>query len=236
MLLKGMVKDFFLNRSLYSLVKGSLMYSFAEGVSKGGFQILLLIIASYIDSKVYLILMLLLGLESLLKMLYLSHYPNLLYKIIDLFPSHDVFSVTTLVSFFQFIIYCGFLLLARGSLSGYYEYASTTVYLSLALNAYLANQFVYYSVLLQLKGIHKQAVKFRSIPFLFSFVTALIGFYFFSDKVAGFFLGKTIGFLIFSWIFFSRSLLRTWVSISVFKDVFSAIVSRVPYSFSIALM
>ena len=69
---------------LKSLINNSkfigLNYTVFEALSKGGSQLLLIIIASIIDKQLYLKIMLLISFEALITMFYLSYYADILYS------------------------------------------------------------------------------------------------------------------------------------------------------------
>ncbi|MBR8537380.1 hypothetical protein KDU71_17565 [Carboxylicivirga sediminis] len=220
----------------FTLFKSSILYSIAEGASKGGFQILLLIIASFIANDVYLVLMLLLGLEALMKMVYVTFYGNVLYKLIDLFPSKSILNVFFVISLLQLGIFIILLLLFNQYIFAYYSYDNQIVFILLAANAFIANLSVYYSVILQLQERHSEAVKYRSLPFFIGFVVALGGVMVLEDKVLGFFLGKFLGFLFFYIIFLARKITFSSFSLRLIKPVLKEMKGRVSYSFFIAIM
>ncbi len=180
--------------------------------------------------------MLLLGLEALLKMMYVTFYGNVLYKLIDIFPSKSIFNVVFVVSVAQLFLFIVLLFLFREYLFDYYNYPKTWIFFILSGNAFVANLSVYYSVILQLEEKHSEAVKYRSIPFFLGFVGALIGVFVAEDKVLGFFLGKFVGFQLFFLIFLTNKLSYSSFKLKIIRPIFSEMKGRVVYSFFIAIM
>lgn len=220
----------------FGQLKDSMLYTIAEGASKGGFHLLLLLIAIFIESEIYLLLILLLGLEALFKLLFVSFFGNVLYKLIDLFSSRNIFTSVLLLSFLQFVLYSLLIVIFREQLSRYYGYYKYIVFIIICANAFISNLFVYYSTLLQLRGLHSSAIKSRSIPFFLSFVTALIGFSLIDDKVLGFFLGKFLGFLGFFLVFFVKKLVFNFKMFLALGPIINAMGIRTLYSFMVAFL
>ncbi|WP_326984845.1 hypothetical protein VUJ46_10060 [Chryseobacterium sp. MYb264] len=212
----------------------SIYYTIFEGLAKGGNQLLLVIIATFINKELYLKLMLLISLEALITMSFFSYYVDVLYsykknKIKTLFSGFFDFSII------QILLYIGIYFLFQKQINQYYNYNLHYVILFIIGNAFVTTIVNYISVSLQISANHKLAIQYKSIPFFLSFVFCIVFFLTFDDKVLAFFLGKFSGISIFFIFFFIKN--KLYKNIFKFKSIhFISLLKRVKYSMIIAFI
>lgn len=183
------------------------LYFIFEGISKGGNYLLLLFIASFLSEALYIKIFLLLSLEIVLTMLYISYYGEVLYgyNLNKVSFRKLFFSSMYLFSSFQFLVFSVlYALFFANIFAEYYEYENKWVILLILFNGFLVNIIRLYATYFQLMEEHKKAIFFRSVPFAFTFVIVLLFFLLGQDKVLSFFLGKMLGLLLFVLFAFIR--------------------------------
>lgn len=212
----------------------SLYYTIFEGLAKGGSYLLLIFIASFIDKDLYVKLMLLISLESLLTMFFISYYNDVLYsyknnKVVKLFSTFST------ISYFQFFTYLLFYYLFSDYINNYYSYDLKYIIFFMLGNGFISNFVSNISVAAQIHLDHKKALLYKSVPFFLSFIFCLSSFIFFEDKVFAFFFGKFFGLLIFYVIIFFRE--KLYLNFLRFdKLLFSSLFKRIKFSFIIAML
>ena len=203
-----------------------------EGLSKGGNQLILLYIAYTLDPSVYLIFMLLVSLETFLPILVISNYNEVLYTLKGKFAQEKVFSTVltiTLISTFLFIF---ILYINQIFLFDYFNYSNIYVYLTIPISVFFIVYFKFLSMYYQLEESHSKAIYLKSLPFFLSFLGALIGVMITKDQVAGFFIGKAIGFTVTFFYFLLKDKIFTF-TISINQDFLKEYLSRSKFLFLI---
>jgi hypothetical protein len=185
---------------LKSLINNSkfigLNYTVFEALSKGGSQLLLIIIASIIDKQLYLKIMLLISFEALITMFYLSYYADILYSFRKN-RSKQAISNALDTSILQYLVLILIYLIFKEKVNTYFNYNLDILIFILCGNGLISNIIRFYSVSFQIDLKHSKAILFKSIPFFSSFICSVGLFFLMKDKVLAFFLGKFIGMLFF---------------------------------------
>lgn len=226
------MKNLFFNRSGSRL--DSLYYTIFEALSKGGSQILLIIIASLISKELYLTIMLLISFEALITMLYLSYYADILYSFRKNRSKQAIANALD-TSLIQYTIFIIIFLIFKEQINAYFNYNLNTLIFLILGNGLISNIVRFYSVSFQIELKHYKAIKFKSIPFFSSFILSLFLFFLMQDKVLAFFLGKFIGMLIF-FIYVLISEKGYKLIFTSNKYYFGLTFKRAKYSFVIALL
>lgn len=211
----------------------SLYYTIFEGLSKGGNQLLLILIASIINQVLYINIMLLISLEALVTMLFFSYYSDVLYSL-KKNRSYQYTSNIYDVSILQFIFFGLIYYMFKANIDAYFNYNLNILFFIIIGNALFVNLIRYYSVCYQINLKHTSALIYKSIPFFLSFVFCLSFFFFFKDKILAFFLGKFVGLSIFFFYVFIKQ--KDYKKL--FKSrliLFWILFKRVKYSFAIAM-
>lgn len=219
---------------LKSLNLTSIYYTLFEGLSRGGNQLLLIFVASFLSKTLYFNLMLLVSLESLLTMFFLSYYVDVLYS----YKEHRVkslFSAFIDFSFLQLLLFISLFYLFRSDISTFYNYDLTLLILPILGNGFISNVLSNISVAAQIQLNHKKALLYKSLPFFFSFIICLVFFILLEDKIFAFFFGRFLGlFLFFIFIIFNDKLISTLFKFNL--RVFLSLFKRIKYSFIIAMI
>ena len=186
-------------------MKYSILYMIFEGLSKGGNHVLLLFVASTIDPSIYLTIMLLISFETLLPIFVITNYNEVLYSIKDRFDKEKVFSTIMTLTTLMSLVYMIGILIIKSYLYKYFEYNNLVVYLIISFNIFFFVFFRFISVFYQLEEKHSQAIYLKSLPFFLSFIGVLCGVLLFEDKIAGFFIGKLLGYIVAFVIFLAKN-------------------------------
>lgn len=220
-----------LNKSKFNLT--SLYYTIFEGLSKGGTHLLLILIATVISNELYVKIMLFVAFEALITMLYLSYYADVLFSF-KKNRSKTFLSVIYDTAIFQFILFILIYLIFKNKIDNYFSYNKVVVFVLLFINGFYTNIIRFYSVSFQLEIKHTNALVYKSIPFLLSFLFSLLFFFFMEDKVLGFFLGKSVGLSFFFFFIFFKN--KDYDKIFKSKLLFFfALIKRIKYSLAIAI-
>lgn len=210
----------------------------SEGLSKGSSYLLLLFIGTFLDDELYLKLFLLLSLEIIITMLYVSYYSEIMfsYNIREKNFKKDFFGASYLFSIIQLILYVSlYVLFFRNIFKNFYNYDNVWIVIIILINGFIVNIIRLYAVYFQLIGNHNKAVIFRSLPFALASLASILFFYFGNDKILSFFLGKFIGlFLFFIIIIYieKRIVIITTKTLSVLKGI----IKKSKYSFLLAIL
>lgn len=210
----------------------------SEGLSKGSSYLLLLFIGTFLDDELYLKLFLLLSLEIIITMLYVSYYSEIMfsYNIREKNFKKDFFGASYLFSITQLILYVFlYVLFFRNIFKNFYDYDNVWIVIIILINGFIVNIIRLYAVYFQLIGNHNKAVIFRSLPFALASLASILFFYFGNDKILSFFLGKFIGlFLFFIIIIYieKRIVIISTKTLSVLKGI----IKKSKYSFLLAIL
>lgn len=210
----------------------------SEGLSKGSSYLLLLFIGTFLDDELYLKLFLLLSLEIIITMLYVSYYSEIMfsYNIREKNFKKDFFGASYLFSIIQLILYVSlYVLFFRNIFKNFYNYDNVWIVIIILINGFIVNIIRLYAVYFQLIGNHNKAVIFRSLPFALASLASILFFYFGNDKILSFFLGKFIGlFLFFIIIIYieKRIVIISTKTLSVLKGI----IKKSKYSFLLAIL
>ena len=167
--------------------------------------------------------MTLLSAETLLKMFFVTYYGEALYKLQDLYNKNKLFQTYNSTILVQTTVFIILIVLFRNSLFTYFNHSNLFTYLSIIFNAVLFNSFRLNSSYSQIIENHKKAIIYRSFPFFIAFLFSLLFVWKFQDKILGFFIGKTVGFIIF-WIGANKVTsinLQLKFDVKIFKNIFS---------------
>lgn len=184
------------NKDLYN----TFLYFISEGISKGGSYLLLLFVGIFLDNELYLKLFLLLSLEVVITMTYISYYSEIMlsYNINEKDFKKDFFNASYFFSITQLIIYILlYMVFFRDIFKAFYGYKNIWIVIVILLNGFIINIIRLYAVYFQLIGNHNKAVIFRSLPFALASFISILFFYFGNDKILSFFLGKFVGLFLF---------------------------------------
>ena len=215
-------------------MKNALLYMIFEGLAKGGNRLILLYIAYALDADAYLTFLLLFSFGTLLPVFVLSNYHSVLYILIGKYRREQVFSSILTMTMSKVLLFIVLIFLFRTWLYDYFNYHYLYTYIAIAISAFF---FVYFTFLLvyhQLEEQHGQAIYLMSLPFFTAFLGALAGVTLFEDKVAGFFIGKSAGFLIVFFYFLLKDKLFT-LNFSIDKAFVKQYLSRSKFLFLTAL-
>ena len=196
-------------------MKNSILYMIFEALSKGGNQLILLYVAYTLNTDIYITFLLLVSLETLLPIFVLSNYNEVLYTLSGKYKQTQVFSSLSTITMSTVLVFVLAITLFHSYLYEYFDYYHPYVYTAIAANVFFVVYFKFLSMYHQLEEDHTLAIYLKSLPFFFSFLSAFIGVTFFDDKVAGFFIGKMVGFFIaFSYLLLKKKILTPRFSIN----------------------
>lgn len=226
---KMFLSKLFTKKNLYSLY-----YILFEGISRGANYFLLILIASFINNELYVKLMLLVSLEALLNILFISNNSDILYAL-DNNKKSKYFNCVFDASLIQFLLFITLYFIFKNYINYYYEYNLNILIFCILGNAFLATIIRFYSVTMQIILDHKTALKLKSIPFFISFIFSSIFLLTLNDKILAFFLGKTLGLsLSFGYYFLYKQIKLKIFSTN--KFTFISVFKRAKYSFLIAIL
>ena len=183
---------------LKNKIKNSLLYIFFEGLSKGGNTLIFLIAASLLAKNEYVNLLSLFSLEGLFIIISPFYYTDVLFKLRDKYSFKDINRLSSKLIFFYCIILALIIAVFSSFIFKMYGFDSYITLFSIIFIVGARLIFQVQSVNFQIDENHKRAVRLKAIPFLASFFVGLVGFLLFENKIAGFFIGRSLGFLLIS--------------------------------------
>lgn len=211
-------------------MKKALIYMFVEGLTRGIPQVILIVLALWLDKNTFTTLALLYGLESLLVILLPSNYVEVLFQQTGNRKEKTANTILAMNAVILTVILCFFLLLNQYAFD-FFSYESIYVYIAIVFSAFVNSYVRFYRTQLQILFEHEAAIK----TMLYSFGLANIGMVFFllifDDTIMAFFLGKAIGFL----LYFLWFIYKFEIKISFDKDIFAGFLSRIKYLFAFAI-
>lgn len=205
-----------------SRIYNSLFYFIFEGLAKGGNVLIFLISSLILPSEKYLQLLTLFSLEGLAVVLSPFYYTDVLFKLRDKYSFNEVESnLSTFILFYALFLIVVFTSFSSHIFS-FYDFHNYLLLYSLIGVTIFRLLFQQKSVNYQINESHKQAIKLKVIPFFVSFVGGCIGFFFATDRIIGFFVGRLVGFFLLfllSKVFFLSNPM-TKISFTFFYDFF----------------
>ena len=212
----------------------SIYYTLFEGLSKGGNQILLILTASVISKSLYVQLMLLISFESLLTLLFLSSNNDFLYAVNrNKHKKYIAFIVDT--TFFQSILFYVLYLSFKRHIDSYFNYDLSIIIVVIILITGMTNVVRFYSTSYQIDLDHNIAIRYKSLPFFFSFITCVTFFLIFQDKIFAFFVGRLVGLLLFFFYIIYKHRIFHYI-FSTDTLVFNFVFKRLKFSFLTSLL
>lgn len=173
----------------------SLAYVIFEGLSKGGNTLIFLFAASMLSSKDYVNLLAVYSLEGLFITLAPTYYTDVLFKIRDSYTTIKVQENVSFVSLIFSILSLVLIFVFKGNLERMY-FAPVLLFVCIIVIVNIRLFFQNETVNLQIDENHRLAIKYKAIPFFVSFLLSFFGFLYHPNKLFGFFIGRTIGFII----------------------------------------
>lgn len=208
-------------------MKTTLKYIFVEAISKGIPQIILLFLALYMSQDFYATFILIFAIESLLVLLYPSHYVEVLYKLHNKQNESETFSTIFTVNIFILIILLFFTYLLSVHMFEFYQYSNIIVYYSIIISSFLTSLFRFKIVQNQINNMHNIALKILLISFSLSNIVILFLLFFIEDSIFAYFIGKTIGLSLFFLYFLYKFQLQFRINIRIILSY----VTRIKYLF-----
>nr|WP_299171050.1 hypothetical protein [uncultured Allomuricauda sp.] len=211
----------YLNKQLVTTAK----YIFFEGLSKGGEQLILLLIPVLFPDlqSQYLSILLLISLTGLIKLVNPVNNANAIFGVIDKFKKKEILNTVFFFNLVAFLLFLSIAFLFRSGFLNYYNIVSFWPIVFLAGYMFFRNFFEissFYEVLIE---NHNRSLFLKNAPFLLSFILqAIFIFWLKMDIIFAFFFAK---FLAFTTIGLLSALqgdfsLKARISPKIFKEVF----------------
>ena len=204
--------------------KTSFLYIIFEGLSRGGNSLIFLFAASLLVKTDYINLLALFSLEGLFVIFSPLYYSEVLYKVRDKYNSITVNNSVFLLTIIYLCVLSLIILFFSNFLTNYYS-SPLFIFILIAFNSSARIIFQNKSVNNQVDEHHKNAIQDKALPFFASFIFGLIGFLSFEDKIAGFFIGRSIGYFLVIALYFTniKNNIRITLDIDVsfLRDYFS---------------
>ncbi len=171
-------------------------YGIFEGLSKGGKHLLLLGIAFLLHTHEYVTIMLLISLETLLPLFFISECPQVLLGFTQKFSNEIIVANICFLLLITVSIITMLLLIFQPHLFSYYGCDSWLVFLAIIVSALLCTYCRFIAFVKQIEENHNTAIKYKSIPFFSAFLCTCIGLLVAKSHIVGFFVGQAAGYCI----------------------------------------
>ena len=200
-------------------------YIFFEGLSKGGEQLILLLIPVLFPDlqSEYLSILLLISLTGLIKLVNPVNNPNAIFGVIDKFKKQEILNTVFFFNLLAFALFLIIALLFNEGFLQYYKIASFWPIVFLAGYMFFRNFFEissFYEVLIE---NHNRSLFLKNAPFLLSFILQVVFIFWLKFEIIfAFFLAKFLAFTTIGLISLLQGdfSLKARISPLIFKEVF----------------
>lgn len=167
-------------------------------MSKGGNTLIFLFAASILQKEEYINLLSLYSLEGLFIIISPFYYTDVLFKLRDKYSFLEINKEISKLIILYGVILLSLLLVFSSFVFNFYGFKSYILLISIVIILIGRLSFQAKSVNNQIDENHNKAVMLKALPFFSSFVFGLLGFLFSENKIAGFFIGRALSFIVIS--------------------------------------